>query len=60
MFTTIDKAIAAIIFGILSIVQIMTGWGIDSIGLTPDVLTVIINAVVGPLAVYLVPNKPAA
>jgi len=56
MFSSADKAIAAIIFGIVFLLQTwahvsIPGW------LTPDNVTQVL-AVVLPIVVYWIPNKP--
>ena len=53
MFTTIDKALAALVMGILSILNLL--FGID-LGLSPETVSTIIAALT-PLIVYLIPNK---
>jgi hypothetical protein len=57
MFTTADKAIAAILGGLVSFAALK--WGIQIDWLTPDFINTISIAVAGIL-VYLVPNKPKA
>jgi hypothetical protein len=54
MFTTIDKAIAAILGGVLSVLALKFGVVLD--WATPDLLASV-GAVVTALLVYLVPNK---
>lgn len=57
MFTTMDKALAAVVMGILSILNLAFGW---NLGLDPATVSGIIAALT-PLVVYLIPNKkPAA
>ena len=53
MFTTIDKALAALVMGVLSILNLL--FGID-LGLSPETVSAIIAALT-PLIVYLIPNK---
>ena len=53
MFTTLDKALVALVMGVLSILNLLFG---INIGLDPVVVTTIITALT-PLFVYLVPNK---
>lgn len=55
MFTSIDKAIVAIVMAGLYIIN--TWWGIN-IGLSEDVVAGIIGALT-PMLVWLVPNKKA-
>jgi len=55
MFTTVDKALAAIIGGFASLLALK--FGIHADWLTPDLINSISIAVAGGL-VYLVPNKP--
>lgn len=54
MFTTIDKAIAAVLGGLISYAALK--WGFNADWVTPEVLAVISSAVSGLLA-YVVPNK---
>lgn len=53
MFTSIDKAITAVIMGILSLLNLFFGWNSP---LDPATVQIIISALT-PLLVYLVPNK---
>ena len=53
MFTTIDKALAALVMGVLSILNLL--FGID-LGLSPETVSAIIAALT-PLIVYLIPDK---
>ena len=53
MFTSFDKAIVAVIMGILLILEQIFGW---SFGLTEEGVTVIL-AVLTPIFVYFFPNK---
>lgn len=55
MFTAIDKALVALVMGLLSILNLV--FGID-LGITPETISVIIAAIT-PLLVWLVPNKSA-
>lgn len=57
MFTTVDKALAAIIGGFVSFAALKFGFHAD--WLTPDLINTISVAIAGAL-VYVVPNKPAA
>jgi hypothetical protein len=54
MFTTIDKAIAAVLGGLISFLALKFGINVD--WMTPDLLNSISIAIAGVL-VYLVPNK---
>jgi hypothetical protein len=56
MFTSIDKALAALLMGVVAILDQL--FGID-IGLGEDTVTAIAAALT-PILVWLVPNKPAA
>jgi len=54
MFTTIDKALTALVMGLLFIIQTYTG---VSLGwLTPDTVATIIGLIT-PVLVWAVPNK---
>lgn len=53
MFTSIDKAIVALIMGLLSIGNLWFGF---DLGITPDAVTSVI-ALLTPLIVWFVPNK---
>lgn len=57
MFTTIDKAIAAVVGGIASF--LLLKFGIHADWLTPDIINTLSIAVAG-LLTYWVPNKQAA
>lgn len=53
MFTTIDKAIAALVMAMIFLINSFTGW---HLGISEDT----VNAVAGvltPLLVWLVPNR---
>lgn len=55
MFTSVDKAIAALVMATVFLVNNFTGW---HLGLDEDT----VNAIAGvltPLMVWLVPNRPA-
>lgn len=54
MFTTVDKAIAAVIGGLVSFLALQ--FGISADWLTPE-LQVMISSAVSGLLTYLVPNK---
>ena len=54
MFTTVDKAIAAILGGLVSFATLK--WGVQLDWLTPDLINTLSIAIAGAL-VYLVPNK---
>ncbi len=56
MFTTLDKALVALVMGILSILNIVFK---VNIGLSPETISAIIAAVT-PLLVYFIPNKKPA
>lgn len=56
MFTSIDKAITAIVMGVLSILSLVFGWDIQSIGLTPEALAILLQ-LLNPLLVWAIPNK---
>jgi hypothetical protein len=57
MFTSIDKALTALIMGVLFIVQTYTG---VSVGwLTPDTVATIIGLLT-PVLVWAIPNKQKA
>jgi hypothetical protein len=53
MFTSFDKALVAVVMGLLSISKIVFGW---NIGLSEEAVLGIIAAVT-PILVWLVPNK---
>lgn len=55
MFTTIDKALVALIMGLLSIGNLWFGF---DLGITPDALTSVI-ALLTPVLVWFFPNKTA-
>jgi hypothetical protein len=55
MFTSVDKAITAVVLGLLSIVNIV--WGVDLFGGYAEELIGIIIAILFPVLVYAVPNK---
>lgn len=57
MFTTVDKAIAAIIGGFVSFATLK--WGIQIDWMTPELINSVSIAIAGAL-VYLIPNKPAS
>ena len=54
MFTSIDKALAAAIMGILFIVQTYTGFSLS--WLTPETVSNIIGLIT-PVLVWAIPNK---
>lgn len=56
MFTTIDKALAALVMAVLYLLN--TFLGID-LGWSAETINTIIAAVT-PVLVWLVPNKPAS
>lgn len=57
MFTTVDKAIAAVLGGLISFLALK--FGVNVPWITPDLINTISIAVAGALT-YLVPNKPPA
>jgi hypothetical protein len=57
MFTEWDKAIVAAIMGILSLISLWTGWGIDFIN---EERIIALIAILTPIFVWLVPNKYAS
>jgi hypothetical protein len=54
MFTTIDKALVAVIMGIIFLVQHFTGFSLSWI--SAETITTIV-ALLNPVLVWLVPNK---
>lgn len=54
MFTTIDKALTALIMAVLWLVQYFTGWTVP--GVDEGVVATLLG-LLSPLLVYLVPNK---
>ncbi len=56
MFTTVDKALVALIMGVISILNLVFG---INIGIAPETVSAIIAAIT-PLLVYLIPNKKPA
>ena len=54
MFTSLDKALVAVVMGILSILNLKFGF---NIGIDPTVVSSVIAALT-PLLVYIIPNKP--
>jgi hypothetical protein len=57
MFTSIDKALVALIMGILFIVQTYTGFSFA--WLTPETISTIVGLIT-PVLVWAVPNKVRA
>lgn len=57
MFTSLDKALAAIIMGILFVLNSLFHISIPNF-MTPDNINQVL-AVLTPIIVYLIPNKPA-
>lgn len=53
MFTTLDKALVALVMGVLSILNLVFN---VNIGLPPETVSAIIAAIT-PLLVYFIPNK---
>lgn len=53
MFTSVDKALAAILSGLAFVANSLWGW---DLGLSPE-LYATLGALVSSLLVYLVPNK---
>jgi hypothetical protein len=58
MFTSLDKALAALVMAILSIITIWTGWGLD-LSLVVDERIASAFAILTPIVVYFVPNRPS-
>lgn len=56
MFTSIDKALVAIVMAVIYILNTYFGF---HLGVSEQLLNTIV-AIVTPLLVYLVPNKPPA
>jgi hypothetical protein len=54
MFTTIDKALTALVMGLLFIIQTYTGFSLG--WLTPDTVATIIGLIT-PVLVWAIPNK---
>ena len=54
MFTSIDKALTALIMGLLFIIQTYTGFSLP--WLTPDTVATIIGLLT-PVLVWAIPNK---
>jgi amino acid permease len=54
MFTSVDKAITAVVLGLLSILNLL--WGVDLFGGYAEELIGIVIAILFPALVYLVPN----
>jgi TctA family transporter len=54
MFSSVDKALAAVVLGALSIANLV--WGVDWFGEHAEELVGIILAILFPVAVYAVPN----
>lgn len=54
MFTSIDKALTALIMGLLFIIQTYTGFSVA--WLTPDTVATIIGLLT-PVLVWAIPNK---
>ena len=57
MFTSIDKALAAAVMGILFIVQTYTGFSLSWV--TPETVSTIIGLIT-PVLVWAIPNKKPA
>lgn len=57
MFTTIDKALVALIMGALFIIQTYTGFSTSWIS-QETVATIV--GLITPVLVWAIPNKPAA
>lgn len=53
MFTTLDKALVALVMGILSILNLVFG---VNLGLDPATVSTVIAALT-PFLVYFIPNK---
>lgn len=58
MFTSADKAIAAAILGILSLITLW--WGNHGLEWITEEWILGVLAVITPIIVFLVPNRPAA
>jgi hypothetical protein len=56
MFTSMDKALGALVMAILSIITIWTGWGLD-LSLIADERLASALAILTPIVVYFVPNR---
>jgi hypothetical protein len=56
MFTSMDKALAALVMAILSIIAIWTGWGLD-LSVIADERLASAFAILTPIAVYFIPNR---
>lgn len=54
MFTSIDKALTALVMGLLFIIQTYTGFSLP--WLTPDTVATIIGLLT-PVLVWAIPNK---
>ena len=54
MFTSIDKALVAMVMGLLFIIQTYTGFSLA--WLTPDTVATIIGLIT-PVLVWAIPNK---
>lgn len=54
MFTSIDKALTALIMGLLFIIQTYTGFSLP--WLTPDTVATVIGLLT-PVLVWAIPNK---
>ena len=57
MFTSIDKALVALVMGLLFIIQTYTGFNLSWI--SADTVTTIIGLLT-PVLVWAIPNKPKA
>lgn len=57
MFTSIDKALVAMVMGILFIVQ--TYFGMNTSWISQETVATIIGLIT-PVLVWAIPNKPAA
>ena len=57
MFTSIDKALVAMVMGILFIVQ--TYFGLNTSWISQETVATIIGLIT-PVLVWAIPNKPAA
>jgi hypothetical protein len=57
MFTSIDKALTALVMGLLFIIQTYTGFSLG--WLTPDTVATIIGLIT-PVLVWAIPNKKPA
>lgn len=55
MFTSMDKALVALVIAVLSIINLV--WGIDLFGARSEETVGIIISVLMPILVYFIPNR---